>query len=40
MELYSGIDLHSTNSTISVVTKGLKEVAQKRVDNDIGLVLA
>ena len=42
MELYGGIDLHSTNSTVSIVTGtsgGLKEINQKRLDNDIGLVL-
>jgi transposase len=40
MELYGGIDLHSNTSTVSIITKARQEVALKRLDNDIGLVLS
>jgi transposase len=36
--MYSGIDLHSNNSVITVIDDGDRVVAQKRLPNDIGKI--
>lgn len=40
MKLYSGIDLHSNNSVVSVVDETDKLLADKRLGNDLGQILA
>lgn len=39
MKLYSGIDLHSNNSVVSVLDEEDRVVAEKRLDNDLELIL-
>lgn len=39
MELYGGIDLHSNNNVIAILDEEDRVVFQKRLNNDIGLVL-
>jgi transposase len=39
MELYCGIDLHSSNSFVSVIDGGLEGVCDRRLSNDLGRVV-
>lgn len=39
MKLYGGIDLHSSNSMIAIIDESDKLVYQKRVGNDLSLIL-
>lgn len=39
MKLYSGIDLHSNNSVVSVLDEEDRVVAEKRLNNDLELIL-
>ena len=39
MELYSGLDLHSTNTCIGILDSDFKRVFKKRVCNDLDLIL-
>ena len=39
MELYAGIDLHSTNSFIVITDETDKQIYKKRLENDAGLIL-
>ena len=39
MELYSGLDLHSTNTYIGILDTDFKRVFKKRVSNDLDLIL-
>jgi len=39
MKLYAGIDLHSNNSYVTVIDKTEKIVYQKRIENDLKLLL-
>lgn len=39
MELYGGIDLHSNNNVIAILDERDRVVFQKRLNNDLGLVL-
>jgi transposase len=39
MELYSGLDLHSTNTYIGILNCDFKRVFKKRVSNDLDLIL-
>ena len=40
MELYAGMDLHSRNTLVAVMDSGFRRVFQKRVANDLSLILA
>lgn len=41
MELYCGIDLHASNSYVSIIDKeGSRQVKERRLANDLGLVLS
>jgi transposase len=39
MELYSGLDLHSTNTYIGILNADLKHVFKKRVSNNLDLIV-
>jgi transposase len=39
MELYSGLDLHSTNTYIGILDSNFKRVFKKRVSNNLDLIL-
>src|SRR5210317_1330032 len=39
MELYSGLDLHSTNTYIGILTPEFNRVFKKRVSNNLDLIL-
>ena len=39
MELYSGLDLHSTNTYIGILNSDFKRVLKKRVSNNLDLIL-
>jgi len=39
MELYSGLDLHSTNTYIGILGSDFKRVFKKRVSNILDLIL-
>jgi hypothetical protein len=39
MELYSGLDLHSTNTYIGILDTDFKRVFKKRVSNNLDLIL-
>jgi transposase len=40
MELYAGMDLHSRNTLVGVMDSSFRRVFQKRVANDLALILA
>ena len=40
MQLYAGMDLHSRNTLVAVMDSGFRRVFQKRVANDLALLLA
>lgn len=40
MKLYSGIDLHSNNSVVSIIDEEDRVVAERRLSNDLELILA
>jgi len=40
MKLYAGMDLHSRNTLVAVMDSGFRRVFQKRVANDLALILA
>ncbi|UCF01635.1 MAG: IS110 family transposase [Deltaproteobacteria bacterium] len=40
MQLYAGMDLHSRNTLVAVMDSGFRRVFQKRVANDLALILA
>lgn len=40
MQLYGGIDLHSTNNLVALLDEHDRVVAEKRLANDLGVVLA
>ena len=37
--MYSGIDLHSNNSVVAVIDDADRVVAQKRLPNDIAMIV-
>ena len=39
MELYSGLDLHSTNTYIGILDTDFKRVFKKRIFNNLDLIL-
>ena len=39
MELYSGLDLHSTNTYIGILNTDFKHIFKKRVANNLDLIL-
>ena len=39
MELYAGMDLHSRNTLVGVIDSSLKRVFEKRVPNDLSLIV-
>jgi transposase len=39
MELYAGMDLHSSNTYVGILDGGFKRVFKKRVPNDLGVIL-
>ena len=39
MELYSGLDLHSRNTYIGILSTDFKRVFKKRVSNNLDLIL-
>ena len=39
MELYSGLDLHSTNTYIGILDTDFKRVFKKRISNNLDLIL-
>ena len=39
MELYSGLDLHSTNTYIGILDTDFKRIFKKRVPNNLDLIL-
>ena len=39
MELYSGLDLHSSNTFIGILDTDFKRIFKKRVSNNLGLIL-
>ena len=39
MELYCGIDLHSTNNWLGIYDEEDRAVVSKRLPNDLGVVL-
>jgi transposase len=39
MKLYAGMDLHSRNTYVGILDGGFKRVFNKRVSNDLGLIL-
>ena len=39
MELYSGLDLHSSNTFIGTLDTDFKRIFKKRVSNNLGLIL-
>ena len=40
MELYAGMDLHSSNTFLGVMDQKLKRIFDKRIDNDLSLILS
>ena len=39
MELYAGMDLHSRNTLVGVIDSSFKRVFEKRVPNDLSLIV-
>ena len=39
MELYSGLDLHSTNTYIGILDTDFKRNVKKRISNNLDLIL-
>ena len=39
MELYSGLDLHSTNTYIGILDTDFKRIFKKRISNNLDLIL-
>jgi hypothetical protein len=39
MQLYSGLDLHSTNTYIGILDTDFKRVFKKRISNNLDLIL-
>ena len=37
---YSGIDLHSNNSVVTVIDEGDRVVAEKRLPNELSMIIA